>query len=298
MIRKISFFLSISSFFLTKPAFAQMSRFLPEPEYGTGYGYNSGGNFLGLLIFLLILLNAFISWDTAARLRLTIAVVCWITLAFWGMSEGNLFGVLIFAASFFVPLFVTEPIAVLLERILQLNKIEKSQSSRSKEIGKPEEKQEQEKITKSISSEGKSRNQDNEYCSWTQSMAYENGFHDGVCPNKIFAHCGIKVPESVLGNYELGFRDGWMYTEDLKSIKEKATSEVDLFLTLLLVFEESLVAGDLRENLVEVYHKAVEEYQEKKELIKDARRVEEVNFLIDEIGDLIFPVEYEEIETT
>lgn len=298
MIGKISFLLSISSFFLTKPAFAQMGRFLPEPEYETGYGYYSGGNFFGLLIVFLILLYAFMSWDTAARLRLTITVVCWITLSFWGMSEGSPFGVIIFAASFFVALFVTEPIAVLLERILRLNKIEKSQSSRSKKIGKPEGRQEQKKITNSISSEGTSRNQDNENSSWTQSMAYENGFHDGVCPNKIFAHCRIKVPESVLGSYELGFRDGWMYTEDLKSIRDKATSEVDLFLTLLLAFEENLVTGDLREDLVEVFHKAVEEYQEKKKLIQDARRVEEVDFLVEEIEDLIFPEECEEVETT
>jgi hypothetical protein len=146
--------------------------------------------------------------------------------------------------------------------------------------------------------ESKSHDYGGERCFLTPSLAYQGGFHDGLQPNKNFMHSRRNVPDFVLSSYEDGFKDGWMYCEDLKSIKDKANSKVDLFLTLLLAFEENLVADDLREYLIEVFHEAVEKYEYEKEFIQDSRHIEDVDFLIGEIEYLIFTADDDEIETS
>lgn len=292
-VRKIAIISAVIILF-AHTASAQMGRFLPEPDYETGYGFSHGGSFLGLLMFLFLLLGAFVSWDAPARLRLAIAVVCWIALLGWGTSDGN---ALVLIASFFVPIFVSEPIAVLMERIFQTGNIDENHLRDSQILEKKEASSTKDE-TQAITSSEVASQDGNESCVFNPSLAYDDGFHDGLRTNKLFINSKGNVPDLVLSSYEAGFKDGWMYAEDLRGIKHKANSKVDLFLTLLLAFEENLVAENLRAFLVEVFHEAVEKHEYEKEFGQDSSCIKDVDFLIREIEYLLFPADDDETESS
>lgn len=93
-----------------------MGRFYDNDEF-----VSSSGGPLELLIFFLLLAYAFLNWDGAARLRLTVFLVVWLGLGGYGVSIGNLLGVILFAVSIFVALWVTEPISCFLEKNILKN---------------------------------------------------------------------------------------------------------------------------------------------------------------------------------
>lgn len=272
-------------------AFAQMDRFLPEPEPTTNYGNDSISNVAGLILFLIILLNTFISWDGAGRLRLSIALICWLTLAFLGISEGTPLGFLVFISAFFVPLLVTEPIALFLERIFFKKDHLTEQIPDEKNLSNLGGIFKYEKIDTPSHESDLSQAQEISKL-YSEPQIYEIGFEHGACSINALRDFKKNAPNNILVHYELGYQEGKKYVEDLKNIKVEALSEIDLFLTLLLAFEENIAPKDVKDHLVDVFLNKAREFQNNKYSYDcDDQFVEEVQFLIDEIEYLLFECE-------